>query len=46
MNSEELALRQLHPLYAMWEDAEDVYSDHEYDPYAEADALYEQMGDR
>lgn len=48
MSAEDLAFRQGHALYNAYcaEDGEDAYGDYEYDPYAEADCLYEEAGDR
>lgn len=45
MSSEDLALRQGHALYNEL-CAEDEYGDYEFDPYAEADQMYEEMEDR
>lgn len=47
-NAEELALRQAHPLYAAWEDDPDLedWPEEDYDPYAEAEELWEMYDGR
>lgn len=44
MSDEDFALRQAHSLYNEFELEDRTKED--YDPYAEADRLYEAMGDR
>lgn len=46
-NAEDLALRQAHPLYAAWEEPDlGDYPEEDYDPYAEAEAMWEIYNER